>query len=193
MERIYLDGYSPVSGCGASRIVPLSGNMPTALVTTRISAPRADDQIRFSRGKIGLFVAQGLPYFLQEEFRRHRRNWRAGPKRECLPQRVGRNHEGRANAAGRRGRGVQTGRGDLREISDRTGLSQRRDRNQNAPATGIGGASKEEAVDDGLGASRAVAAARRSGRCGFSLCWYRSDHVGFWVTLSVETADNAAD
>jgi hypothetical protein len=25
-----------------------------------------------------------------------------------------------------------------------------------------------------LGASRAVAAARRSGRCGFSLCWYRS-------------------
>ena len=26
--------------------------MPTALVTPRISAPRADDQIRFSRGKI---------------------------------------------------------------------------------------------------------------------------------------------
>lgn len=151
MERIYPDGYSPVSGCGASRIAPLSGNMPTALVTTRISALRADDQIRFSRGKIGLFVAQGLPYFLQEEFRRHRRNWRAGPKRECLPQRVGRNHEGRANAAGRRGQGVQTGRADLREISDRTGLSRRRDRNQNAPATGIGGASKEEAVDDGLG------------------------------------------
>lgn len=128
MERIYPDGYSPVSGCGASRIAPLSGNMPTALVTTRISALRADDQIRFSRGKIGLFVAQGLPYFLQEEFRRHRRNWRAGPKRECLPQRVGRNHEGRANAAGRRGQGVQTGRADLREISDRTGLSRRRDK-----------------------------------------------------------------
>ena len=59
--------------------------MPTALVTPRISAPRADDQIRFSRGKIGLFVAQGLRYFLQEEFRRHRRNWRAVQNERVFP------------------------------------------------------------------------------------------------------------
>ena len=44
-----------------------------------------------------------------------------GPERACLAARLGRHHEGRDDAAGGGGEGVQAGRGDLREIPDRVG------------------------------------------------------------------------
>ena len=50
---------------------------------------------------------------------------RPGAERACLGRRLGRHHDRRDDAAGGRRQGVQAGRGDLREISDRAGLSGR--------------------------------------------------------------------
>src|ERR1700738_2478916 len=50
-----------------------------------------------------------------------------GPERACLADGLVRDHSGPGDTAGRGGEGVQAGRGDLREIPDRTGLSPSRD------------------------------------------------------------------